>query len=256
LGSSNAVFVATGTHVQLVGHAKVRQWDPDCSFDDYDCRSIVWTLFYQPVNGGVTNVTSVLLRGPQSNPNSFDAGLSGRFRIILGCPELALRGSTVATRNIFVGPCLKLDSVATVVWIQNSLAGLRKWQNVEVHAVLVEAPPTDQVLLHINPITVSKIVVTQQDDGQDGTFDSTSGTLKLHFIANINGQVSGTPVSGTADIRLSTDENITPPGEPGPISGTRRGGDGSVVLVGNAPVDGLPGTTHAWLQVSGTLTAV
>jgi len=254
LGSPDVVAVATGTDVQLVGNAVVRVWRKDCSFVDHPCRSIVWTLYYTSPDGGTIDVTSFLLGGPQSNPNSFNAGVRGLFKVALGCPELALHGWTVATSNIYVGPSLKLDSNATTIWVSNSLAGMKKEQNVPFHAVLVEAPQPQRVLVHVDPIIVSTITVTQQT--ADGTFDSSIGQLSLHFVGNVSGQVGGFQASGTIDITLSTEGTITPPDGSGPISGTRRGGDGSMTLVGEAAIVGPPGTTHAWLQVPGTLIAL
>ena len=255
LGSSDVVAVATGTDVQLTGNAVARVWRKDCSFVDRPCRSIVWTLYYTPPGGGATNATSLLLGGPQSNPNSFNAGVRGLFQAVLGCPELALHGFTVASANIYVGPSWELDSKdTTTIWIHNSLAGMRKEQNRAFRAVFVEAPQPQRVLVQVDPISVSTITVTQQS--ADGTFDSAIGLLSLHFVGKVSGQVNGFQVSGTINITLSTEGTITPLGEPSPISGKRRGGDGSVTLVGDAPIDGLPGTTHAWLQVPGTLIAL
>lgn len=255
MGTPDVVAVATGTDVQLVGNAVVRVWRKDCSFVDHACSSIVWTLYYQPPGSGFINATSLLVGGPQSNPNSFTAGDPGLYRIVLGCPELALHGTTVAARDINVGPTWRLDSLTTTVWVDNSFAGMTRKRNVEFHAVLVEAPNLQQWLVQVDPIVVSTITVTQQSAG--GTFDSASGQLILQdFMGNISGQLGGNQVSGTIDITLSTDGTITPPDGSGSISGTRRGSDGSVTLVGDAPIDGPPGTTHAWIEVSGTLTAV
>lgn len=254
LGSPDVVAVATGTDVQLVGNAVVRVWRKDCSFVDHPCRSIVWTLYYTPPGGSDTDATSLLLGGPQSNPNSFNAGVPGLFKVVLGCPELALHGFTAAISNIYVGSSLKLDSDTTTIWVQNSFAGMKKEQNVPFHAVLVEAPQPQTVLVHVNPIIVSTITVTQQS--ANGIFDSSIGLLSLHFVGNVSGQVGGFQASGTIDITLSTEGTITPPDGSGPISGARRGGDGSVMLVGDAAIVGPPGTTHAWLQVPGTLIAL
>lgn len=252
LGSSEQVFVATGTQVQLSGSARVRRWLPDCSFVDHNCRSIQWGLLYQPVGGDTTNVTSILLNSPQSNPNSFVAGVPGRFQAVLGCPELVLQGSTVATKDIFVGTAWKLDGTATV-WVQNTFAGTLNQPDVGVHAVLVTTPSSDQALVQVSPIIVSTIEVSQKS--ADGTFDSATGVLSLHLVADVSGQASGFQVKGTIDITLSTDGQITPPGS-GPISGQRRGSDGSVTLVGDAPIVGPTGTTHGWLVVSGSLIAI
>lgn len=255
--SSGDAFVAEGTLVQLEGNARVRIWRRDCTFSDHQCRSIEWSLFYTPINGATTDVTSILISSPQSNSNSFVAGIPGHYRVVLGCLELALQGSIVAADNIFVGSSLKLNGSATV-WIQISVLGSVNNLNqsgIGIDATLLTSPSSNQVFVQVKPIILSSIAVTQQS--ADGTFDSTTGILSMHFVGSVTGQAQGSQINGNIDIVLSTEGSITPPGG-NPTPGKRRGSDGSVSLVGNAPITHLPSIAQgqAWIQINGTLTAV
>jgi hypothetical protein len=129
--SAGPIFIAVGTHVTLFGQARVRRWFPDCTSNVSEAP-IEWELFYQPVGGLQTNVTSILQGGHTSNMSAFDAGLPGVYNVSLLCRAVV----AVTGKTIFVGPAFSLDGTAKV-WLQNEFVGTRKFENVAIHAVLV-----------------------------------------------------------------------------------------------------------------------
>jgi hypothetical protein len=238
--SSGSAFVTTGTHVELSGSATVRRWLADCTSTVHK-SPIGWALSYDPAGGTPTNVTSILLGGPPGS-TSFDAGLPGIYTVTLLCPEVA----TSTTSNIFVGSSLKLAGSGTV-WIQNPFVGTSSFHISSFGGVLVATPPGDQVSVHLDPFEAGGAKINPESAG--GTFDSVTGLLTLNFAASISGALSG-----SITVTLSTETSISPP-IGSAVSGVRRDAEGAVVIVGDAPVVGPPGTTHAWIQISGTLTA-
>jgi len=179
--------------------------------------------------------------------NSFNTGFPGIYNATIVCPVVA----AATGKTIYAGSAFNLGGTAKL-WVHNDLVGDRTFDgNISVHAVMIVIPGSGQVLARVDPITVSQFVITQMSGG-DGFFDSATGRLDLHLILNISG-----PASGTSDVTISTEKTITPLQNTSlQVSGQRRDAGGKLTLVGDAPVIGPTGATHAWLQVNGQLDPV
>lgn len=236
-------FVPAGTQVALFGSAQIRRWFPDCTSIVSD-GPIQWELFYQAVGSGQsTDITSVLQGGQTAKMTSFNACFPGIYNATLLCPVVsAAKGYT-----IYAGAAFNLSGTAEL-WVHNDFVGDTTFNNIAVHVVMIAMPDSGQVLARLDPIKVSQFVITQMSGG-DGFLDSETGRLDLHLVLNISG-----PANGTCDVVISTEKTITPQQDPSMMtSGQRRDANGMLTLVGDAPVVGPTGTTHAWLKVNGQL---
>jgi len=249
----NTLFVTVNTPVQLTGRATVRRWLPDCSTHDADAP-VRWSLSYQSINSvAAIDVTSILVDGPGPGTVHFTAGLPGIYDIVLVCPLVAAATSA----RLLVGRGAVIDGTATA-WVNNDAPliglGCRKFSTdgsgnpIRFHAVIITLPQSTQSAVIFDPIRLPNAVITQTSQGT-GSFDPSTGTIEAQIIAAVQARVNG-----TVDMTLSTGGRIVSCDKT-LVSGSAISG-GQAVLVGDAPVDGPPGTTHSWLAVDASVTPV
>jgi hypothetical protein len=247
----NTLFVTVNTPVQLTGRATVRRWLPDCSTRDAD-SPVQWSLFYQSINSGASiDVTSILVDGPGPGTAQFSAGLPGIYDVVLVCPQVAAATSA----RLLVGRGAVIDGTATA-WVNNDLpivGGCGRFPRVggnpiPFHAVIITLPQGTQSAVIFDPIRLPNAVITQTSPGT-GSFDLSAGTIEAQINAAVQARANG-----TVSMTLSTSGTIVACDNTS-VSGSAISG-GQAVLVGDAPVDGPPGTTHSWLAVNANVTPV
>jgi hypothetical protein len=239
----DTLFVAVGTQVQLSGSATVRHWLPDCNHQDR-AAPVVFSLSYQPIGGRTSiDLTSILA------DHHFTVGFAGIYDIFLTCPLVA----AVTSARLFAGPGAVLEGTATA-WVNNPFLGCRKFDTdpsgnpIRFHAVIVTPPQGTQSTVQFDPIRLPNAVITQTSPGT-GSFDLSAGTIE----AQLHGAVQAR-FNGTVDTTLSTGGRTTAC-DNSSVSGSAISNH-QATLVGDAPVDGPPGTTHCWLAVNANVMPV
>ena len=142
-------------------------------------------MYYKPIGGGGTNVTSVLAAPSDSPDNQFSVGLAGTYDVLLTCPAVAAATSA----RLLAGRGAVLDGTATA-WVRNDYLGCRRYDTdpsgnpIRFHAVFVTLPGSTQSDVLFDPITLPKAVITQTGTGS-GMLDLSAGMIEAQLQAAV-----------------------------------------------------------------------